>query len=193
MPAIDAPPTDRPRLAVRARFAAWVLIVSALLIGTPAWVWICDPADQRLAGPSLWAGYAPLAIAILALAALLATTPADAIRLKPLRSVFIVTLGAAWLQAVAALASQDPARWAIAAAVVGLAAGAAGTLARLGRSAWIATLFAWHPLVTFLDATPTHLLAAVLLLAGTHAIATGRVAIAWGCLVLGSVLPVSPG
>lgn len=84
----------RPTLHRRLRFAAWGLLAPAHLLGLAVWLWaIRGPATLASDGP-LYAGWIALSCSSLAMACLLATTPADAIRLGARASARIIMGGA---------------------------------------------------------------------------------------------------
>jgi hypothetical protein len=112
-----APPT---RPAARSlRFAAWVVLVAGALAGMPAWIaWTGSgrwtPLDVVVQRVTL--GWQLFSAAIVAFGLLLATTPADAIKLRPKRSVAIVCAGAVLLQTasltfLSPILSRDVARY----------------------------------------------------------------------------------
>ncbi|MFT3788885.1 MAG: hypothetical protein QM770_22390 [Tepidisphaeraceae bacterium] len=119
---------------LRARFAAWGVTIGLILALTPvAIVWRSRVALSI--ATTAWAG----------LVLLLLTTPADAIRLKPVRSVAFVSLGTAWLAAWGAMRGEMSIGVAIAIVTTALA----GTLisARTRWSPWWVSVVAWCPAI----------------------------------------------
>ena len=98
----DAPPPDRAG-PLRLRLLAWILVSAALLLGTPAWLWLLRGTRLLDHHATLFAGWAILGGAIVAMLALLKTTPPDAVVLPPRVNRAIIIGGAAWLQLLAVL------------------------------------------------------------------------------------------
>jgi len=125
------------------RFRIWIALVAILLLGQPLWLFF------RLASAQLFLGLFFLLACIFGFAALLWTTPSDAIRLKVATSFWTILAGTVWLQtwAVAVIgppAAPDTLLWT--AGVVATTILCMGLLWRSDKSLWWATLFAWNPL-----------------------------------------------
>jgi len=137
-------PDAQPR-RLRARLAAWYVLCAALLVGHLFWFLALR------SGPAYgWAGALLVILALIAV--LLATTPADAVRLPRLRSEILIIAGVVYLQLGAMLiaSTQPMARVALASAALVVA-----TLVMLSwlrhrdHSAWWSVLVAWNPLLIY--------------------------------------------
>ena len=137
---------------MRARLAAWYVLCAALLLGQLFWFL------ELRSGPAY--GWAAALLVIEALiAVLLATTPADAIRLPRLRSEILIIAGVVYLELGAMLIAltQPTARVAVASAAAIVA-----TLVMLrwlrdrDHSAWWAVLVAWNPLLIYATGVKGH-------------------------------------
>ena len=137
-------PAALPR-RLSARLAAWYVLCAALLVGHLLWF------IALRSGPAYaWGGALLVVLALVAV--LLATTPADAIRLPRLRSEMLISAGVFCLELGAMLiASTQP----VARAVVASVAVIVVTLIMLrwlrdrDHSAWWAVLVAWNPLLIY--------------------------------------------
>ena len=128
---------------MRARLAAWYVLCAALLIGHLFWF-----LALRSGAAYGWA--AALLVILALIAVLLATTPADAIRLPRLRSEILIITGVVYLELGAMLiaSTQPVVRVGLAsAAVVAAALVMLRSLRNCDRSAWWAVLIAWNPLL----------------------------------------------
>ena len=135
-------------LSPPARLAVWILLVVGLFCGDLAWLLLLRRGVMAVGGP------VALNIIAIALFALLATTPRDAIRLPRRWSDGIILAGAAALE-LAAIYLLHPTLAVDALRIPALSAVLAPSaallllrlLGRFDHSAWWAVLLAWHPLL----------------------------------------------
>ncbi len=83
----------------RLRFGLWIVCIAGLLLGMPVWFFLLRGSRILNSDTLLFSGWIGLSVLIIAIWWLLKTTPADAIKLKPARSQWIIILGAVWLHA----------------------------------------------------------------------------------------------
>lgn len=127
----------------KTRFQIWAFLVALLLVGQPVWIVFAQKPIL------LWSGMAIFCGALTAFAALLVTTPPDAIRLHVRQSGWIILAGALWLLGVSLwiIGPGDgfgASIWTI--CVLSLTILCLWLLRRSDKSLWWATLFAWNPL-----------------------------------------------
>lgn len=125
------------------RFRLWAALVAILLLGQPL---VLFAGTKR---ESVWLALIPFLLPLFVFVALLATTPPDAIRLKPKTSFWLILGGTIWLQAWAAtvigpVAAPYALLWT--AGILATTILCMGLLWRSDKSLWWATLFAWNPL-----------------------------------------------
>ena len=123
------------------RYRAWQLVVLLLLFGQPLALLFHRWTSARRTWPML-SFFEAIALLLLAL---LITTPADAIRLAPRRSWWLITGGTIFLYGVAIM--FDVSRWPLAVVSMVITALATLSLQRAGRSGWWIVPLAWNPLL----------------------------------------------
>ena len=97
-----SPPPDRTG-RLRLRFAAWIAVTLALLVGTPIWIVLLRGTRLLDHNATLFAGWLTLGAAAVGMLALLKTTPTGALVLPPRVNRAVVIGGAAWLQIIAVI------------------------------------------------------------------------------------------
>ena len=124
-------------MSVRVRFAIWVGLVAGLIVGTPAWFWLTS--DGELPARDFWfvLGWLVLGAATVGVFALLASTPANAIKLRANVSIVLVLGAAAVLQGLAVawvppVVSEDLVRYRV-----------DGRMVLEGRSPYLTTPLRW--------------------------------------------------
>jgi hypothetical protein len=148
-PDIDIAAAPPRSLAARLpRLVVWVVLCVTLSLGQIAWLISLRGERTRHADRTLILGQVILGAAVVGIAILLATTPADALRLPRRLGVGIILTVTALLQAAAILAQGAPLRAMYGACVVGLTAAVLAMLLRRGISPWWAVLIGWNPLLT---------------------------------------------
>lgn len=125
--------------AVRRRFQMWKLVIATALIG--------DALITLFALPIARLGFWAAAIALVAMLALLVSTPSNAIVLPRSRSERLIVAGAVALLTAAVTRSPLPMGSLYDAASVVIVSVVALLLCRASRtSAWWSALIAWNPL-----------------------------------------------
>lgn len=126
----------------RVRYRVWVACVAALLVGVPITfvaVAIRPSLPLRVFCTALHT------LSFIALIVLLLTTPTDAIKLPPGRSIMMVTLGTSWLTAVTWLCfDRRPISFVGIIVMSGLALSLSTLLAKRKHSPWWAAGVLWH-------------------------------------------------
>jgi len=124
------------------RFAAWRVVILLLLVGQPATLVVLH---DRRSGSVIWSTIGFFEAIALLLLALLVTTPADAIRLPPRRSFWLISCGTLLLYVVAV--AVHPLRWPTTALAMAAVLLTMVALQRNNRSAWWIVPLAWNPLL----------------------------------------------
>ena len=139
-----------PPVRLRLRLAAWYVVCAALLLGHVVWFLALRRASAEHQRNVQLIGQIALGTLIIVLAILLATTPPDAIRLPRRRSEILILAGTVWLLLSAhIILAPSPLAIHLWATIVTLLAALLllGVLRARKRSAWIAALFTWNPVV----------------------------------------------
>ena len=169
-PLPNAPPEYRERgpdglISIRVRFTIWIVVVLGLLTAVPTW---CFLTRRHQGDVNLWGGATVVTVLLAAMAWLIISTPPNAIRFSPWRSIGFITLTTTWLSIVAFTQTgvhaatpwqmpNVPDRLILSAALLAIAHQYAG------QTPWWSAVLTWNPMALGPIAAPSEVVAIILI------------------------------